>query len=276
MERLTVLTLNIWNRQGPWDARLPLIRAELAKLAPDVIGLQEVLHHDQVPRDQAVEIAEGMGYYVAFGPAWHIGEGLHFGNACLSRFPIVRAESFPLPGEPGRETRGLLFVELEAPCGRVPVFVTHLDWELHRGQVRRRQVFAIAQKIAELAPTSESATRFPPILMGDFNAEPDSDEIRFLRGLTPIEGRTVYFADCFQVAGDGSPGYTFARDNPYAAIVCEPNRRLDYVFVRGPDRQLRGEPLSARVVANRPTGGVFPSDHYGVLAEIQAAPRTIQ
>ena len=44
--------------------------------------------------------------------------------------------------------------------------------------------------------------------------------------------------------------------------------RIDYVFVRGPDRKLRGEPLASRVVFDRATRGVFPSDHFGVYAEI--------
>lgn len=272
MDRLKVLTLNIWNKQGPWDKRLPLIREQVQALAPDVVGLQEVLHHDLESRDQAQEIADGFGYYTAFGAAWDIGGGLRFGNACLSRFPIVSANAHRLPGEVGDETRSLLHVELDAPCGRVPVFVTHLDWQLHRSLVRQRQVSFIAEQIAQLAPTASS---FPPVLMGDFNAEPESDEIRFLRGYTAIDLRTVYFADCFAAAGDGTPGYTYARSNSYAAKVCEPNRRLDYIFVRGPDRQLRGEPLTARVVATTPVEGVFPSDHYGVYAEIQASPRTI-
>jgi len=38
-----VATLNIWNRQGPWPERLPLIRTALLALDADVIGLQEVL-----------------------------------------------------------------------------------------------------------------------------------------------------------------------------------------------------------------------------------------
>jgi len=33
-----VATFNIWNRQGPWDQRLPLIREGLAALDADVIG----------------------------------------------------------------------------------------------------------------------------------------------------------------------------------------------------------------------------------------------
>jgi hypothetical protein len=35
-----VATFNIWNRPGPWDKRLPLIREGLAAPGADVIGLQ--------------------------------------------------------------------------------------------------------------------------------------------------------------------------------------------------------------------------------------------
>ena len=109
----------------------------------------------------------------------------------------------------------------------------------------------------------------PPILMGDMNAEPGADEIRYLGGLTAPEP-AVYFADCFAVRGDG-PGYTWHRDNPFAALECSPNRRIDYIFVRGPDRWGRGEPLTARVAFDRPEAGVFASDHYGVYAELRAS-----
>ena len=39
----SVLTLNIWNHEGPWGDRLPLIRACIGSLDPDLIALQEVL-----------------------------------------------------------------------------------------------------------------------------------------------------------------------------------------------------------------------------------------
>lgn len=276
MDRLRVVTLNIWNNQGPWPARLALIRKELAALAPDLVGLQEVLHLDGGPPgtvDQAQAIGDGLGYFCAYTSAWHIGGGLHLGNALLSRYPIVDGRNFPLPCEPDDETRALLYCAVDAPCGRIPVFVTHLSWKLHQSDVRQQQVAFIAATIRELAPVDGDG--FPPILMGDFNAEPESDEIRYLRGYTSRLGRSVYFADCFAAAGDGSPGYTFARANPYALRAHEPNRRLDYIFVRGPDRQLRGEPLAARLCFDRPEAGVFPTDHYGVLAEIQAAPRQL-
>lgn len=272
MDILRVVSLNIWNNQGPWPERLRLIRKELPALDAHLVGLQEVLHLDPgTTPDQAQAIGDGLGYYTAFASAWHIGGGLQFGNALLSRFPIVAAQSFLLPVEEGDESRCLLYCSVDAPCGRVPVFVTHLSWQLHRSDVRQQQVASITARIKELAPVDG----FPPLLMGDFNAEPDSDEIRYLRGYHSRLGRSVYFADCFAAAGDGSPGYTFARENPFALRAHEPNRRLDYIFVRGPDRALRGEPLSAKRCFTSAEDGVFPSDHYGVFAEIQAAPRKL-
>ncbi|HZS42104.1 MAG TPA: endonuclease/exonuclease/phosphatase family protein [Polyangia bacterium] len=267
MDRLRVLTLNIWNRQGPWEDRLRLIRRDVKALAPDIVGLQEILHHDTLPEDQAQEIARDLGYHVAFAPAWHIGGGLHLGNAVLSRFPIGAADVFPLPVEPDDESRALLYVGIDAPCGRVPVFNTHLTWQLHRGHVRERQVAFIAERVRELAPIGVG---FPPIVMGDFNAEPDADEIRYLKGLTSRLGRSVFFADSFAAAGDGSPGFTFARANSFALIAGEPNRRIDYIFSRGPDRDRLGEVLASRVVCTEPENGVWPSDHFGVYAEIRA------
>ena len=255
---IRVVTLNIWNRQGPWEERLPLIIDGLRALAPDVVGLQEVLRFGD--EDQARQIAAALGMeHVAYAPAWEIGGGLVAGNALIARRPIEGARIEALPVEPGGQGRSLLF-------GRVadaPILVTHLTWQLHHADVRAAQVRRIDDLAREWAPHDG----FPPILLGDFNAEPESDEIRFLRGLTALGGRGTYWADCFGVRGDG-PGYTYARANPYAFATREPSRRIDYVFVRGPDRRLRGEPLAARVVLDRGVGGVFPSDHFGVYAEI--------
>jgi len=284
MAMLRVLTFNIWNKAGRWPARLPLIQRELARLQPEIVGLQEVLRFlpdvgSGVPlttaNDQATEIAEGLGFHVAYGVASDYGNGLKFGNAVLSRYPISHHENLPLPGSESGETRGLLFALCETPYGTLPVFVTHLNWKLHHGAVRQRQVAFIAERVHELSPID--GPHLPPVLLGDFNAAPDADEIRFLTGLCALGGKTVYFADSWVYAGVG-PGHTFDRRNEYAAKGHEPSRRIDYVFVRGPDRQFRGEPLHAEVALNTPEQGaggpVWPSDHFGVLADLAITPRS--
>ena len=275
VDTLRVVTLNIWNNQGPWPERLRLIRRELPTLDAHLVGLQEVLHLDAgaAPSTRRKPSPTGSATTPPSPRPGTSAAGCSSATRCLSRWPIVDARSFILPGDEGDETRGLLYCLVDAPCGRIPVFVTHLSWQLHQSDVRQGQVGFIAGAVKELAPVDQQG--FPPVLMGDFNAEPDSDEIRYLRGYNARMGRSVYFADCFAAAGDGSPGYTYARDNPYALRSHEPNRRLDYIFSRGPDRALRGEPLSARLCFTAPEAGVYPSDHYGVFAEIQAAPRKL-
>lgn len=259
-------TLNIWNRSGPWTERLAAIREGLTALAPDVVGLQEVVRGTEGDMlDQAAELAAGFGYNVAFGRT-PIDRGHPFGNAILSRWPIAKTDVFALPRGGTDEFRNLLWAEIDAPFGPLPFFTTHLNWKLHEGHVRVLQIHEIAARVRRLAPTNG----FPPIVVGDFNAEPDSDEMRFMRGLTGLGGECVYFADAFLLAGDGGSGPTFCRRNPYAAVVREPDRRIDYVYVRGPDDRGRGEPLDARVCFDAPAGpaGVFPTDHFGVVATI--------
>jgi len=285
MTLLRVATLNIWNKSGPWLARLPLIQREIARLSPEIMGLQEALRFrppgqasENVPssaaNDQATEIAERFGFHVAYAAASDYGGGLLFGNAVLSRHPILEEQAFQLPGLESGESRSLLYALCDTPLGRLPVFVTHLNWKFHHGSVRSKQCAFIAERIAELAPIDDAL--LPPVLMGDFNAAPDADEIRFLTGLTAIEGKTVYFADAWVYSGEGS-GYTFARENHYAAKAREPSRRIDYIFVRGPDRQLRGEPMHTELAFNvADTSGkepVWPSDHFGLYTDLEMTPR---
>jgi len=259
-----VATLNIWNRFGPWEERMPILKAELARLSPDVIGLQEVLRLDEPLVDQLAMVSEGMAYHAAWGrhPERH---DWPVGNAVLSRWPIKRHQAFALPDGGTEERRSLVFAEIEAPFGLLPFFVTHLNWKLDQGHIRVEQVKTITKLVRELAPDHG----FPPVITGDFNADPESDEIRYLRGLTGLGGPCVQFHDCYGATCEG-PGYTFARRNPFARLSHEPNRRIDYVFSRGSDDRYRGEPLEAAVCFDQDVDGVFPSDHFGVIATLSA------
>jgi endonuclease/exonuclease/phosphatase family metal-dependent hydrolase len=266
-ERLKVLSLNIWHREAPWEARREVIRRGLLALEPDIVGLQEVLELDMGGFRQSLvaQLCEGTPYRYVFASAQSMGPGLEFGNALLSKHPIVSHQRLELPGKESGESRCCLHATVQTPWAEVPVFVTHLNWKLHHGSVRIRQIKELVAKVTELAPLG---TTFPPVLMGDFNAEPESDEIRFLRGFATLDGQSVFFADAWVYGGDGGPGFTFDRRNPYAARSHEPPRRIDYIFVRGPDVQLRGEPLTTRVVFDAPEGDVWASDHFGLYTEL--------
>jgi endonuclease/exonuclease/phosphatase family metal-dependent hydrolase len=284
MTTVRVATLNVWNKSGPWLDRLRLIRSELDRLRPSLVGLQEVLRF--VPDEstfvptgvtcQATEIAAGTGFSVAYAAASDYGGGLRFGNALLSSFPILEQAVFELPSLGSGESRSLLYVRVETEFGELPVFVTHLNWKLHHASVRLEQVKFIVDRIADLAKVG--GAYLPPVLLGDFNAEPEADEIRYLRGLSVVEGRSVFFADAWVYGGDGSLGATFDRKNAYASRAHEPPRRIDYIFVRGPDALLRGEPIHTELAFADAEGSgeaqVWPSDHFGLVSDIWFSPRS--
>lgn len=149
MGKLRVLTLNIWNRQGPWEQRLPLIRAGIRALDPDLVGLQEIIHRDG--RSQAEDIAQGLGYEAAFGVAHDLGGGVQFGNAVLSRWPIAGDARLVLP-HPSRYagTHRIATAATVRICGlRVRAYATHLGTaaDITQGQ-RRAQLAAIVRDAA--------------------------------------------------------------------------------------------------------------------------------
>lgn len=262
VDRFRVATLNIWSRFGPWEERLPALRSAIGRERPHVLGMQEVLRADGF--DQGDLVLGGLGYELVWGKASD-NHGFPMGNAVASLWPIVESELLVLPHGGTDERRSALWALLDAPFGRVSVVVTHLNWKLDESHVRVLQVRALD----ELVRAKESERNLPVILLGDFNAEPDSDEIRFLRGRTALGGLGTYYNDAFDyVHGPAALGPTYSKQNPFAAYVREPERRIDYVFTRGPDDRGRCTPLSARVAFDAAEGGTFPSDHFGVVAEL--------
>jgi len=272
---LRVLTLNLWHDQGPWPLRAAGIRDWLDRLDPDVVGFQEALRTPQLD-----QVAELLGPrlphrdYVRAGVFTRDGVRFDFGNAVASRWPLVGREEQPLPDRGDAETRAALHVDIEAPVGRLAFSCTHLHWRFHHGDTRLRQVRALADRVIARRPSGG----FPPILVGDFNAEPEWDEIRFLTGGHAIDGKTVYFHDAWRMAGRAAPepgepsGCTWSNRNRFARLALEPDRRIDYVFTGYPTAQGLGLVEHCAVVCDDERNGIWPSDHFGVYAELRTEP----
>ena len=269
--KLRILTLNIWHDQAPWVERARLISSWIDRLEPDLIGFQEILVGEGV--DQIREIIGERAYETDYGPAMVLPDRKHlnFGNAIASRWPITDREEIRLPDRGDWESRAALSVTVESPHGPIGFTCTHLHWQFNHGNIREKQVVAVADQAWRRRPKNG----FPPIIVGDFNAEPDSDEIRYMKGLHSIGGRSVAFLDAWEVAGDHAlsgeegRGITWSNRNPYARIECEPRRRIDYIFAGLPGRRGAGLVESCRVVCNEDEGGVWPTDHFGVFAELR-------
>src|SRR5689334_18056267 len=73
--------------------------------------------------------------------------------------------------------------------------------------------------------------RHPTVLCGDFNADPDSDELRMLTGKSIPATPGLVFYDAWTAAGNGQGGgHTWTGVNPWAAPALWPDRRIDHVL----------------------------------------------
>jgi endonuclease/exonuclease/phosphatase family metal-dependent hydrolase len=271
--------LNFWGIEAPLDRRLALASRQLAALAPDVVCLQEVRPLDgRHGRTTADVIGDSLGMRVvhepsmrwddgAFGPGTPGGvEGL----AILSRAAVLESRSLILPEARPTETRQLLSARLDV-AGGIWVHTTHLHYRLDDGLAREAQVVAIDEAIRRCG---RAATDAPQILCGDMNATPDSDEMRFLRGLHTLAGRRTHWQDAWIRMHGDAPGLTWCSENEHTRPLrsLDIDRRIDFVYVTSRKKDGRGTITSCEVVLAERDGtgadAICASDHYAVCADV--------
>lgn len=154
---LTIATYNIHAAVG-CDGRFAPERVAqvLLELNADIIALQEVpLGGSQTPNVLAL-LQQATGYVAAEGPACDLPER-RFGNAVLSRYPILSMRSIDLSFG-SREPRGALDADVDCHGHLLRVVATHLGL---RPAERRAQI----RKLLQMFDTEE----MPVILLGDIN-----------------------------------------------------------------------------------------------------------
>jgi endonuclease/exonuclease/phosphatase family metal-dependent hydrolase len=284
---LRVAQLNAGSLLEPgWDERREAIVAWLEHLAPDVVCLQEIWEGADGHNTAGwlVDHMPETGWHWVFGgdpfdPSLWPGPDLRFGSAILSRWPIDEHGYRRLPFIPGTDqvVEQVPWELLHVRTAGLDVFSTHLAPAPEHGRHRALQVLAIDEHIRRtrgdldtVVPFGPPREAMPPILCGDFNAEPDSDEIRFLCSLAALDGRTTGYQDAWRVAGDG-PGHTQDwRTNPIAASLNVHRKRIDYVFVGDPflRRGSAGRVVSAELAFDASLTGAVCSDHTGLVVDV--------
>jgi endonuclease/exonuclease/phosphatase family metal-dependent hydrolase len=199
---------------------------------PDIVGLQEIRGKGVSPDYEAQTeiLAELCGMkYCFFAKALDVGGNNPYGNALLSKIPIVSAEIIPIPDPNPRkyngyyESRCILKARLE---NGLLVLVTHFGLNPDEQENAVNTVLSHIEK--------EQC-----ILMGDFNVKPDNPT------LVPLRERMTDLATAFD-----APKLSFPSDNPTI--------KIDYIFV-SPDIQL--------IEADIPE--LIASDHRPHVAEIK-------
>jgi endonuclease/exonuclease/phosphatase family metal-dependent hydrolase len=112
METFRAATLNIWQKFGPWEERMPRLCRALQADLPDVIGLQEVRKESAF--DQLAVLGKSLGLHHVYGATFDDGFG-QTGNGILSRFPVITSETIALPQGKNQEWRCLVYALLDTP-----------------------------------------------------------------------------------------------------------------------------------------------------------------
>jgi endonuclease/exonuclease/phosphatase family metal-dependent hydrolase len=266
------MSWNLWWRYGPWEQRQQAIAATLAEVQPDLCGFQEVWGGpgESGPGENlAIDLAGRLGMHWCWAEAGKVrdadGPELFIGNAILSRWPITAQAAGALPVSASDEARVAVHARIDTPGGALPMFTTHLTWGLGRSALRVAQVRALARFIEE----HSGGCIYPPVVTGDLNAESGSDELRLLGGLLSDPAvPDLVLLDSWRYADPAGPGFTWDLRNPYQDDSLIPSSRIDYILV-GLPWQGRGRVESVRLAGNAPVDGVWPSDHFAVVADLR-------
>ncbi|RDZ28261.1 endonuclease/exonuclease/phosphatase family protein [Lysobacter silvisoli] len=247
---VTVVSLNLWHDKSDWPARKRQIVTELRRLKPDVIALQEVLQHETLP-NQAQQLADALGYRAYFSSVDAADAPRRYGNAILSRRPMLALDWAPL--QPADDYRTVAHARIAIGQRAVDVYATHLHYKPEGGDIRRRQVTDLLARI----DANQDGT--PTLIVGDFNAGEHAPEFAGLAA----RYRNAYGARHPGIADD-------AREHSTLNLKQYAPLRIDHIWF---DPRAFAV-VDARRLFDRPDAdGVWASDHYGMQARLRLLPR---
>lgn len=237
--KVKVMTYNIHIGNPPSK---PAGTVDLAAIAnviktqnPDLVALQEVdvnTKRSGINLDQAKELAAltGMNYFYAKAIDY---DGGQFGDAVLSRFPIIESVRYQLPvtDKLGGETRSVAMVKVEKDGQQFLFASTHLD---HLSAEDNRVLQA--NELVKIVKTLQ----LPLIIAGDFNASAVSNPMNILR----------------QELSWGCKSSC-----PLTFPAVKPTSTLDYILMK-PHAKFN-------VLSYTTVNETYASDHLPLIAEIQ-------
>jgi endonuclease/exonuclease/phosphatase family metal-dependent hydrolase len=245
--RFRIATLNLEQDHKRWDARRPLIVAEIARLKPDVMAFNEICVPRQSARGLRASAAEltGIDYNLVQQTKVN-GLSEVEGEALLTRFPMIET------GNLDYQARDMVALVACVLVGEKPldVYVTHLYKSRGEDSLRLYQV-------QQLLAWIDSRERVPSIVCGDFNAILTTSSAALMASrFRPSQTAPTAFTPL--AGSDGSVTH------PYWPRM---DRCIDYIWVS------EGIGIVASAVCfNQPSPddpSLWPSDHAGVWADLE-------
>ncbi len=210
---------------------LEAIASVIEESGADIIGFQEISRGRLMDgsADMPTWLANRLDMQLVFQgteePIW--------GNAILSRYPIIESGFGELPQLDSLIKRGYLWAKIDLGTEEpLLVIVTHLHHLEADSQVRSAQIPVIINYWDQQSST---------VFLGDLNAKPDAPEINIVRDAGLV--------DAWEEIGIG-PGFTYASNRPAD--------RIDYIW-HSPDLTA----LQIEVIQTR------ASDHLPVIVTLE-------
>jgi endonuclease/exonuclease/phosphatase family metal-dependent hydrolase len=248
MPRVTVATLNLFNRQGEWDQRFPLIVEQLGKLLPDVIGFQEV----DLGIDSGMQISRAVNRALATRPHYRIKHATSpgqrasvFGIGTLARIECVEHEIVDLMTF-DRVAQRMVY---DVDGGRFALVNTHLHHPVEAPEERAVQAEYMLAWLDRQEP-------LPLVVLGDFNAYEGEKTVAIMK---------ARFRSAHEVVHGREPEKTWP--TPVNTHDNSPPGTLDYIYV-SPEFRV----LDAGLAFDTPSldnPEMFPSDHLGLFAKLE-------
>ncbi len=252
-------------KKEAWRNRAAPNVATIERYAPDVIGLQECQRGNlRTYRKHLARYARtrGPGYgnvipydfnAILFDPGRL--ELLGSGGFWLSETPQKRSRSWGT-----RVTRSANWALFRFLATGLPLL--HVNTHLDHGSPRARQEGSrlIIRRTAEIA--ARAAGDPPIIVTGDFNSRPNNTTHRTFT--------EAGFVDTYLAAGneDTQEANTFHAFEGERFRDAHPERgprRLDWILLKDPQERLW---TKSHTIVRDGRPGIYPSDHYPVLAEL--------
>ena len=235
---IKVMTYNIHHANPPSKAKdsvidLKAIADVINKAKPDLVALQEIdVHNARAGMDvnEAAVLGKltGMNYHFTRAIYYRGGE---YGDAVLSKFPIVDSMDYHLPKIEGtnEETRSLCMIKVMLPGKKQIYFAS-----THLGLTKESRVLQ-AEKLSGII----KSLSLPLIIAGDFNATPESETIKVLD--------SVLTRSCKSGC-------------PFTIPTIHPKHEIDYIMYTPSD--------NFKVLNHETIAETYASDHLPVIASL--------
>lgn len=217
-----ILVFNIHggvNVDGQVDPEATALAIEAQR--PDVIVLNEVGRG--WPIFGTLDAAEWLAQRLEMPYLFEAAADLHFGNAVLSRLPVIASSGGELPFGAGPQLRSYLSVRFDVGGRELVVIGTHLQESGSDPQTRTRQ-------IQFLLDAWDGVT--PALIAGDMNMQPGEEDVQLFLDAGLVSVQDAIGDPCEPTAFEPKPEKPC--DRPDWTFATPDLRLADFVIMRTP------------------------------------------